>query len=110
MTHGGFFCAEKGDGMKKLIATAIFIGTLMSTPTTMAQHRLVDSVGVDRIAHAGVSYLICDQLRRNAGMNHFWAATTTLAIGALKEWSDGHWDGKDFAADCAGVLMYQVRF
>lgn len=51
-----------------------------------------------------------DQLRRNAGMNSFLAATTTLAIGALKEWSDGHWDGKDFAADCAGVLMYQVRF
>ena len=43
-------------------------------------------------------------------MNSFWAATTTLAIGALKEWSDGHWDGKDFAADCAGVLMYQIRF
>ena len=50
-----------------------------------------------------------DQLRRNAGMNSFLAATT-LAIGALKEWSDGHWDGKDFAANCAGVMMYQVRF
>ena len=57
MTSGGFFCARKGDGMKKLIATAIFIGTLMSTPTTMAQHRLVDSVGVDRIAHAGSAIL-----------------------------------------------------
>ena len=96
--------------MKRLLAVMIAASICAASPVASAQHRLVDSVGVDRIAHAGVSYLICDQLRRNAGMNSFWAATTTLAIGALKEWSDGHWDGKDFAADCAGVLMYQVRF
>ena len=96
--------------MKKLLAVMIAAVICVVSPIALAQHRLIDSVGVDRIAHVGVSYLICDQLRCNAGMNHFWAATTTLAIGALKEWSDGHWDGKDFAADCAGVLMYQVRF
>ena len=95
--------------MKKFLAVMIAAVICAVSPVALAQHRLVDSVGVDRIAHAGVSYLICDQLRRNAGMN-FWAAATTLAIGAIKEWSDGHWDGKDFAADCAGVLMYQVRF
>lgn len=39
------------------------------------------------------------------------AATTTLAIGAAKEaWIDDHFDRGDFAADCAGVLMYQVKF
>ena len=43
-------------------------------------------------------------------MNDFWAATTTLAVGAFKELADGHWDSGDFAADCAGVLMYQVKF
>lgn len=96
--------------MKKFLAVMIAAVICAVSPIALAQHRLIDSVGVDRIAHAGVSYLICDQLKNNAGMNHFWAATTTLAIGALKEWSDGHWDGKDFAADCAGVLMYQVRF
>ena len=96
--------------MKKLLAVMIAAVICVVSPIALAQHRLIDSVGVDRIAHVGVSYLICDQLRCNAGMNSFWAATTTLAIGALKEWSDGHWDGKDFAADCAGVLMYQVRF
>ena len=41
----------------------------------------------------------------------FWAATTTIAIGAAKEkWIDDHFDRGDFAADCAGVLMYQVKF
>ena len=96
--------------MKKFLAVMIAAVICAVSPVALAQHRLVDSVGVDRIAHAGVSYLICDQLRRNAGMNHFWAAATTLAIGAIKECSDGHWDGKDFTADCAGVLMYQIRF
>lgn len=96
--------------MKKFLAVMIAAVICAVSPVALAQHRLVDSVGVDRIAHAGVSYLICDQLKRNAGMNSFWAATTTLAIGALKEWSDGHWDGNDFAADCAGVVLYQVRF
>lgn len=96
--------------MKKLLAVMIAAAICTTSPAALAQHRLVDSVGIDRFAHAGLSYVICDQLQRNCGMNHFWAATTTLAIGALKEWSDGHWDGKDFAADCAGVLMYQVRF
>ena len=96
--------------MKKRMMILIAGVLLLMTAPASAQHRLVDSVGVDRIAHAGVSYLICDQLKRNAGMNSFWATATTLAIGALKEWSDGHWDGKDFAADCAGVIMYQIKF
>ena len=96
--------------MKKLLAVMIAAVICAASPAASAQHRLIDSVGVDRFAHAGLSYVICDQLKRNAGMNSFWAATTTLAIGALKEWSDGHWDGKDFAADCAGVLTYQIQF
>jgi hypothetical protein len=96
--------------MKKLFIVLAAATMLAAASTALAQHRLVDSVGVDRFAHAGLSYVICDQLHRNCGMNRFWAATTTLAVGALKEWSDGHWDGRDFAADAAGILMYQVRF
>lgn len=95
----------------KHIFLATLVAALMLMPVPCgANPHIVDDVGIDRIAHAGVSYLICDQLKRNAGMNDFWAATTTIAIGALKEWADGDWDGGDFAADCAGVLMYQVRF
>jgi hypothetical protein len=71
---------------------------------------LQNKVGVDRVAHFGVSYIICDQLQA-AGMNQFWATTTTIAIGAAKEkWVDNKWDGGDFAADCAGALMANIRF
>lgn len=74
-------------------------------------HDSINDIGVDRFAHAGVSYIINDQLKRNAHLNDFWAATATLAIGAAKEaWIDDHFDRGDFAADCAGVLMYQVKF
>ena len=88
--------------MKKLL---IVLALLLLPSTCLA------SIGVDKFAHAGVSYLICDQLHRNAGMNDFWAAFTTLCIGAAKEaWLDNEWDNGDFAADCAGALMYQIKF
>ena len=99
--------------MKKAIATAVTAMALLAPTMCSAQtvNDAFDTVGVDRFAHAGVSYIINDQLRRNAHFNPFWAATATLAIGAAKEaWIDDHFDRGDFAADCAGVLMYQVRF
>lgn len=69
------------------------------------------AAGVDSFAHFGMSYVINDQLKRNAGFNDFWAGVTTIAIGAAKErFIDDHWDSSDFAADCAGVLFYQVKF
>jgi hypothetical protein len=74
-------------------------------------HDIQDNIGEDKIAHAAVSYVICDQLKRNAGFNDFWAAFTTLAIGAIKEGLiDDHWDDGDFTADCMGVAMYQIKF
>ena len=95
--------------MKKTVI-GVLMCIMMALPSVGLAHQLIDGVVVDRFAHAGISYLICDQLKRNAGFNDFWAATTTLAIGALKEISDGRWDNGDFAADAAGVLMYQVKF
>lgn len=99
--------------MKKAIATAVTAMAILAPTMCSAQtvNDAFDTVGVDRFAHAGVSYIINDQLRRNAHFNPFWAATATLAIGAAKEaWIDDHFDRGDFAADAAGVLMYQVRF
>ena len=92
--------------MKKIRNVLITIAltmllTALSVPVMAAEHNLADSVGVDRFAHFGISYVINDQLKRNAGFNDFWAATTTLAIGAAKEkWIDNQWDTGDFAADC----------
>lgn len=93
---------------------SILMACIIGAPSFCCAGGLRDiqsDIGEDKIAHAAVSYVICDQLRRNCGMNDFWAAITTLAIGAAKEkFMDDHWDGKDFAADCAGVLMYQIKF
>lgn len=97
---------------KTMIAMAAALAILAPTMcSAQSVNDAIDTVGVDRFAHAGVSYIINDQLRRNAHFNPFWAATTTLAIGAAKEaWIDDHFDRGDFAADCAGVLMYQIKF
>ena len=99
--------------MKKALIT-VAVALTMLTPTmcsAQAVNDAIDTVGVDRFAHAGMSYIINDQLHRNCHFNRFWAVTTTLAIGAVKEaFIDDNFDRGDFAADCAGVLMYQVRF
>lgn len=90
--------------MKKLIA-GITAGLVLALPLSAEA-----SIPADKAAHFGVSYVICDQLERNCGFNKFWSAFTTLAIGAAKEALDDHWDGGDFAADCAGVLAVQIKF
>ena len=99
--------------MKKAFIAAAAALTLLAPTMCSAQavNDAIGAVGVDRFAHAGVSYIINDQLHRNCHFNRFWAAATTLAIGAAKEaFIDDHFDRGDFAADAAGVLLYQVRF
>ena len=99
--------------MKKAFITAAAVLTMIAPTMCSAQtvDDAISTVGVDRFAHAGISYIINDQLHRNCHFNRFWAATTTIAIGAAKEaWVDDHFDRGDFAADCAGVLMYQMKF
>ena len=71
--------------MKKLrIAVAALAIMMAGTAACSADsiHDSINRIGVDRFAHVGVSYIISDQLRRNAHFNKFWAAATTLAIGA----------------------------
>jgi hypothetical protein len=95
--------------MKRLIA-GLVAGLVLALPLTASAASISD-FPADKAAHFGVSYVICDQLERNCGFNKFWAGFTTLAIGAAKEaWIDDHWDGGDFAADCAGVLFCQIKF
>lgn len=99
--------------MKRLITAAVAATIIAAAAPCSAQtiNHAIDTVGVDRFAHASMSYVINDQLHRNTHFNKFWSAATTLAIGAAKEaWIDDHFDRGDFAADAAGVLMYQIRF
>lgn len=60
-------------------------------------------VGVDRVAHFGLSYVITDQLMR-AGLGPLPAIAATLLVGAAKELVDGKPDAFDFGADAAGSL------
>ena len=98
--------------MKKILMMVI-MSVMLTAPTICAANGWQDAqnnIGTDKFAHAACSYVICDQLQ-HAGMNRFWASATTLALGAVKEqWIDDHWDGGDFAADCAGVLFWQTKF
>ena len=88
--------------MKKILLMVIMLLSLNGVCSASDGN----NIGVDRFAHFGIQYVICDQLHRNAGMNKFWAGVTTLAIGAAKEaFIDDHWDGGDFAADCAGAFF-----
>ena len=94
--------------MKKLLMTMLI---LLALSSQCIASPLPEPIQEDKICHAAVSYVICDQLKRNCGFNDFWAAVVTLAIGAAKEkLFDDHWNGGDFAADCMGVAFYQVSF
>lgn len=99
--------------MKHILLAALLVALLLLPAPCGAQQKLIDDIGMDRVAHASVRYLLCDQLKRNGGMNNFWAATTTLAVDALKEWADGRFDSGDFAAmaiDYATGVLAAYRY
>lgn len=97
--------------MKKLLLTTLFWLMLSIPCYASTWHDIQSEIGEDKFAHAGMSYIVCDQLQRNAGFNPFWAGFTTLAIGFAKEkLIDNHFDAGDMIADTVGVWMYQVKF
>lgn len=99
--------------MKKISFLAVFAALFFVVAPAQAQalDDTISDVGVDRFAHFGISYVINDQLQKQAKMGPFAATLTTIAIGAAKEqWADDHFDRGDFAADCAGALFYEVKF
>lgn len=94
--------------MKKMILTALVMACLAQPAQAQSIDDRISDIGVDKFAHAGVSYAIADELHRHAGMNRFWAGFTSLCIGAAKEqFADDHFDKGDFAADMAGVVLFQ---
>ena len=79
-------------------------------PMTCSAESLQDRIGTDKCTHFAISYVINDQLHRNTKLSALERFGVVAAIGAVKELTDDHWDSGDFAADCAGVLMYEVKF
>ena len=68
-------------------------------------------IETDKAAHFGCSYVINDQLHRYTNWTPLQRFIAVAAVGAIKEGLiDDHWDGRDFAADCAGALVYEVKF
>lgn len=99
--------------MKRIVIMAVMLITMLCASVCSADSwsDVQHNIGEDKFAHFGVSYIICDQLHCNCGMNKFWSAVTTLAIGAAKEkFIDDHWDSSDMLANTAGVLVYQVTW
>ena len=90
--------------MKKLIA-----GVLITLAFLMPQ--TVYAMQTDKAAHFAVSYMLSDQLKRHTHMTTLERIGTVLFIGYAKEqWIDSKFDKRDFAADMAGVLFYEVYF
>jgi hypothetical protein len=99
--------------MKKWFLAMLFAVTLIIPTQCNANviHDIRDNVGADRAAHFAVSYLINDQLARHTKMSAFERFLTVAAIGAAKELIvDDRWDSGDFAADCLGALVYEIKF
>jgi hypothetical protein len=100
--------------MKKMLLGILFSICLL-VPTSCSAgnvfHDLQDKVGADRAAHFAVCYLINDQLARHTKMSALERFLTVAAIGAAKEvFIDKQWDNGDFAADCLGALVYEIKF
>lgn len=95
--------------LQNVLPAALAVGAVY-----VGQHNWGDiqnKVGVDRVAHFACSYIINDQLQRTFKMSPFMATLTTIAIGAAKEkWIDNKWDNGDFAADCLGAFVADIRF
>lgn len=94
---------------KKICVATVVSATLFSSGISTTEAKTsINNIPIDKVAHAGISYIITDQLQRNVGMNRFWASFTTIGIGAIREFTHRGWDGKDFVADVAGVALYQL--
>ena len=100
---------EQHNIMKNLIPAAVAVGTVYVGSHNWGD--LQNKVGVDRVAHFACSYIINDQLQKTCKMSPFMATLTTIAIGAAKEkFVDNKWDNGDFAADCIGTFVADIRF
>ena len=90
--------------MKKLCLAVLLSAAFLFPSLTYA-------MPTDKAAHFAVSYMLSDQLKRHTKMTTLERIGTVLLVGYAKEqWIDSKFDKNDFAADCAGVLFYEVTF
>lgn len=74
-------------------------------------HDIQDNIGVDKFAHAGMGYIITDQLERNVGFSLLEAFATVFALAYVKEkYIDDNFDKGDIGATLMGPFIYHISF
>lgn len=96
---------------RKIIILTMLILSLCTSCFASSLHDLQDSIGTDKFAHAGVGYIITDQLERNANFSKLEAFATVAALAYIKEqYVDDHFNSGDITATLSGYMLYQVSF
>ena len=96
---------------KMLLALCCAFFLCMPNVNANPIHDMQDSIGTDKFAHAGVGYIIADQLERNAGFSPLEAFATVFALAYVKEkYVDDTFDKGDIGATLTGPLIYQIDF
>lgn len=98
--------------MRKLLL-ALCCAFFLCMPNVNANpiHDMQDDIGTDKFAHAGVGYIIADQLERNAGFSKLESFATVLALAYVKEkYIDDNFDRGDIGATLVGPFIYNISF
>ena len=97
--------------IKKVFVTMALLVSLCTPCFASSIHDIQDSIGTDKFAHAGVGYIITDQLERNANFSKLEAFATVAALAYIKEqYVDDHFDSGDITATLSGYMLYQISF
>lgn len=97
--------------VKKIIVITILIVSLCTSCFASSLHDIQDNIGTDKFAHAGVGYIITDQLERNANFSKLEAFATVAALAYIKErYVDDSFDSGDITATLSGYMLYQISF
>lgn len=96
---------------KKIFILTVLSISLCTSCFASSIHDIQDNIGIDKFAHAGVGYIITDQLERNANFSKLEAFATVAALAYIKErYVDDHFDSGDITATLSGYMLYQVSF
>lgn len=97
--------------LKKIIVLTMLLISLCTSCFASDIHNFQDNIGTDKFAHAGVGYIITDQLERNANFSKLEAFATVAALAYIKErYVDDHFDSSDITATLSGYMLYQISF
>lgn len=97
--------------LKIIFLTFVLLVSLSTSCFASSIHDIQDNIGTDKFAHAGVGYIITDQLERNANFSKLEAFATIAALAYIKErYVDDHFDSGDITATLSGYMLYQISF